>query len=778
MKLHERLLQLLGRRDYVPLNRNEIGAKLGLKKPELRKLDTELQQLLSHGAIVRVKSDRFCLPADADLVTGKIQIRANGRGLLRPEPAPGAAPDAPEPEPVEIAPEDTDTALHGDRVVVRLSAASVAAASGRPQKSVHGRPARPQHGKPARPGRAPAAGQRTGRVIRILERGRDSLTGTLQRAGRFYCVASDDPRFVRDVYVDTPEHSSLVPAPQVGDKVVVQLFEWNNPHLNPEGEIVEVLGRTFEPRAELAAIYHKYKLETKFPPAVEAEVAGLPDSVRPAELEHRLDIRKILTCTIDPDDAKDFDDALSLETRADGALRIGVHIADVGAYVRPGTALDREAQHRGNSTYLVGTVVPMLPFKLSNGLCSLKEAEDRLTKSVFFTFNKQGQLTATEYANTVIRSRKRLTYRQAYALLKENDLAKIRRLPLPPAHQTGSTGRPLSGLADSELRELQAMIRTFWSVAEKLRAERFRQGALDLDMPETKIFVDAEGYADRLEKIVNDESHQLVEEFMLLANEAVAKITRKHQLPSVYRVHDDPDEDRLRDLREFLGTQGIQAGDLTQRKELTRVLAKARVHPQAHIIRVQLLRSLARACYREKPDGHFGLAKKDYTHFTSPIRRYSDLIVHRVFEFYLVRHCGRPSPKGWKFEYRAEHMPRIAEHLSLTEQNSTEAERESVKVKLLEFFERELKKKKRTAFAATILEVRNHGMFVELVDSQAYGLVHISTLDDDLYTLEGGGTALVGRRKKRSFALGARIEVQVDRVDRFKRQIDFRVAKE
>ena len=622
-----------------------------------------------------------------------------------------------------------------------------------------------------------APGQRTGRVIRILERGRTTLTGTLQRAGRFFCVAPDDPRFLRDVYVDNPDRSLLVPAPKIGDKVIVRLFDWENPHLNPEGEITEVLGRTFEPRAELAAIYHKYKLETKFPPAVEAEVAGLPDSVRPAELEHRLDLRQVLTCTIDPDDAKDFDDALSLETRPDGALRIGVHIADVGAYVRPGTALDREAQHRGNSTYLVGTVVPMLPFKLSNGLCSLKEAEDRLTKSVFFTFNKQGQLTHTEFANTVIRSRKRLTYRQAYALLKEDDLAKIRRLPLPPAHQTGATGRALSSLSPAELRELQAMIRTFWSVAEKLRAERFRQGALDLDMPETKIFVDAEGYADRLEKITNDESHQLIEEFMLLANEAVAKITRKHQLPSVYRVHDDPNEDRLRDLREFLGTQGIQAGDLTQRKELTRVLAKARVHPQAHIIRVQLLRSLARACYREKPDGHFGLAKKDYTHFTSPIRRYSDLVVHRVFEFYLVRHCGRPTPRGWKFEYRAEHMPRLAEHLSLTEQNSTEAERESVKVKLLEFFERELKKKKRTPLAATILEIRNHGMFVELVDSQAFGFVHLSTLDDDLYSLEGGGTALVGRRTKRRFALGAQIQVEVDRVDRFKRQIDFRVAK-
>ncbi|MFT3829417.1 MAG: RNB domain-containing ribonuclease [Opitutaceae bacterium] len=762
MKLHERLLQLLGRRDYVPLNRAELAAKLGLKKPELRKLDAELQQLLSRGSVVRVKADRFVRPADADLVTGTIQMRPNGRGVLRPEQPDGAPADARAPEPIDVAAEDTGTAMHGDRVVVRLS----------------GGPARPPRGRREQRGsRGAPPVLRSGRVIRILERARDTIVGTLRRSQKFHFVTPDDPRYVHDVYVDAPERSPLVPTPQVGDKVVVRLAEWENRHANPEGEIIEVLGRTFEPRAELAAIYHKYKLETKFPAAVEAEVAALPDAVQPADLEHRLDIRAIPTCTIDPDDAKDFDDALSLEELPDGRVRIGVHIADVGAYVRPGTALDREAQHRGNSTYLVGTVVPMLPFKLSNGLCSLKENEDRLTKSVFFTFNKHGHVTDTEFANTVIRSRKRLTYRQAYALLKENDLEKVRRLPLPPAHQTGATGRPLNSLPTAELRDLQRMIRTFWRFAEPLRAERFRQGALDLDMPETKIFVDADGYADRLERIENDESHQLIEEFMLLANEAVARITRKHQLPSVYRVHDDPDEDRLRDFREFLGTQGVQAGDLTNRRELSRVLAKIRTHDQAQILRVQLLRSLARACYREKPDGHFGLAKKDYTHFTSPIRRYADLVVHRVFETYLVRHCHRPAPRGWKAQYRAEHMPRLAEHLSLTEQNSTEAERESVKVKLLEYFERELKKKKRTPLAATILEVRNHGMFVELVESQAYGFIHVSTLDDDLYTLTPDSTALVGRRKKRRFSLGAQIQVQVDRVDRVKRQIDFRVAQ-
>lgn len=741
-------MSVLARRDYVPLTREELAEKLEVNRRDFRKLDWELEHLLGQGKIVRVKDDRFCLPEVADLVTGKLHFRQTGNALLFIETEPSAA----QLPAVEIFSEDTSTAMHGDRVVVRLSDRL--------------RPPRRGESEPTR----------TGKVIRILERARSTLTGTLQRTKKFFYVSPDDPRFVHDIYVPNPGEAELTPAPQLGDKVVVKLGEWLDRRINPEGEIVEVLGKTFEPRAELAAIYHKYKLDKKFPEDVEKEVAMLPDEVRPQDREHRLDIRELPTFTIDPDDAKDFDDALSIEHLDAGDIRVGVHIADVSAYVKPGTALDREAQRRGNSTYLVGTVVPMLPFKLSNGLCSLKEGEDRVTKSVFFTFNRGGKLKETAYANTVIHSRKRLTYRQAYALLKEDNLEKIRRLPLPPAHQTGSTGRALSTLSDDELRSLQKWIRQLWTIAAKLRGERFRNGALELDMPETKIFVDAEGYADRLEKIQNDESHQLIEEFMLLANEAVARATRQNKLPSIYRVHDEPEEDKLQEYREFAATMGVQAGDLTNRQELSRVLHVVRTHPQNQILRTQLLRSLKRACYRAEPDGHFGLAKRDYTHFTSPIRRYSDLVVHRVYDYFLVRHRGASAPRGWKFEYRAEKMPGIAEHLSITEQNSTEAERESVKVKLLEFFERELKKKKRTAFAATIVELRNHGMFVELVDSQAYGFVPLSTMKDDFYTVAQGGAAIVGRRSKRRYALGDRINVNVDRVDRFKRQMDFRLT--
>lgn len=749
MNFRDRLIAHLQRRDYVPAPADAIARAWRLSTSDRRKFTTEVRQLVRTGAVVLVKGDRLCLPQEADLVTGRINFRASGSAQVVPD-APVNQPAA-EPR-VHVSAEDTGTALHGDKVVVRLI-------SPRDRDFPH-------FLKPD---------ERAGRVIEILERGRDTLTGTLQRGRTYFYVAPDDPRVPHDIIVPDPMRANLRPVPAVGDKVVVRLIEWKQRHLNPEGEIVERLGRTFEPRAELAAIYHKYDLNPLFPDAVLREVADLPDRVRPGDLAGRRDFRDVPTFTIDPDDAKDFDDALSLEHLDDGEIRIGVHIADVSTYVRAGTALDREAQRRGNSTYLVGTVVPMLPEKLSNGLCSLVEGEDRLTKAALFTFSSSGRLKRAEFANTVIRSRKRLTYRQAYALLFEDDLAKIRRLPVPPKHQTGSTGRLLASLTEYELADLQRWVRQLWAVAAKLRADRMRAGSLDLDMPETKIFVDEEGYADRIERIENDESHQLIEEFMLLANEAVAKLTRNHNLPSLYRVHDEPDATRLDDYRQLAATFGVKTGDLTQRSEVVKLLAFIRDHPQSHLLRTQLLRSMRKAAYRATPDGHYGLNKRDYTHFTSPIRRYADLVVHRVFDHYLVKHQGGRAVEGHTGGYHIARAEALAEHLSLTEINSTEAERDSVKVKLMEFFEREAAKKKKTPFTAVITDVRTHGFFIELADAGAFGLVPISSLKDDFYLRDAAGTAFIGRKTRRRFALGQKVQVVVMRVDRHKRLIDFTV---
>jgi ribonuclease R len=460
-----------------------------------------------------------------DELIGRIQFRAGGSAFVVRE---NVAGEAAEPA-LQVFAEDTGVALPGDRVVAREF--------------------------PGRKGRRP--GEKIGGVVRVLERGRDTIVGDLRAGRRGYFVQADDPRFSYEIRVEDPADSEITPTPKPGDKVVVKLGEWRRRDQPLVGTIVSRLGRTHEPRAELLGIFLKYDLSTQFPADVEREAALLPDKVHARDLAHRLDYREKAVFTIDPDDAKDFDDALSYEVMPGGDLRVGIHIADVSSYVRSGSALDREAQRRGNSTYLVGVVIPMLPEKLSNGLCSLVEAQDRLCKAVFLTFDKKGRIKDTTYANTAIRSRKRLTYKQAYAFIFEDDIDRIRALPLPPKHQTGSTGRALRDLSTAELLDLQTWIRALWKIGSKLRKDRMAHGSLDLDMPETKIFVDEKGYADRLEKIEHDESHQLIEEFMLAANEAVARLTRTHKLASLYRVHDDPDAEKLEEYRSLLDTFGI-----------------------------------------------------------------------------------------------------------------------------------------------------------------------------------------------------------------------------
>lgn len=756
MQLDRKVIARLSTPDYVPQTLEQLADSLELSKAEQRKLRRIVHKLLDDGVIARVKKDRFVLPSDADLISGEIKFRASGSALLWPDSKGNTRA-----EPLTVRAEDTHTAFHGDKVLARLTEDEHRFESRRAREKDQGRYSPP----------------RMARVIRILQRASETVTGTLQRARMFFYVVPDDPRFPQDVLVPPPDQSAFFPKPKEGDKVVVRLHEWKQRHLNPEGEIIEVLGETHEPMAEFKALLHNFKLSPDFPREVTEQVLDTPNRVAPKAAKGREDLREVLTFTIDPTDAKDFDDALSVET-VDGNTRVGIHIADVSAYVRLNSPLDNEARRRGNSTYLVGTVIPMLPHALSNGICSLVEGEDRLTKSAFLTFGPRGALVKTEFANTVIKSNKRFTYTQALALMEEDDLAVIRAVPLPPSHQTGSTGRSLEEVSDKELRALQRAVRKLWKIASKLRKDRMKNGSLDFDMPETKIFVDEQGYADRLEVIEYDESHQLIEEFMLSANEAVAKALWEARMPFISRVHDEPDPEKLNELRDEMIMNGLQCGDLSERKETNKLLAKIKKHPQAELLRVKFLRSLKQACYRAETDGHYGLNKQFYAHFTSPIRRYADLTVHRQFDVWLARKKHPTAPPRAGKPYSKGELDDIAAHISRTEQNSTEAERESVKIKLLEYFSRQLEKPVKDQFEAVITDVRNHGFFVELTESGAYGMIHISTLRDDIYRLDGDRSALVGRRHQRRFGLGDKIQVEVERVDRFKRQIDFRAASE
>jgi len=723
--IREQILGLLARKDYRPLNKIDIARKLGLTGAGQVELRKSLRELERAGEIARIRKNRYVLPAEADLVTGKLSIHQAGYGFLALEPPGGTD--------VFIAAENIGTAMHGDRVVARIS-------RDEPLRRIKGR--------------------REGRVIRILERAHDTIVGTLQRSRNFYYVVPDDPRIVHDVYVgqvsNSPQDGPAVAglplaaskvAPQVGDKVVVRLEAWESRHVNPEGEIIEVLGPASAPGIDMLSIIRKYHLPTEFPMDVLDQAKGIPETVDARQFEGREDLRGEFIVTIDPDDARDFDDAIQVEKIGSG-WRLGVHIADVAAYVEPDSPLDREARRRGNSVYLPDRVVPMLPERLSNGVCSLKPGVDRLTHSVFIQFDKRGSAKSARFTRSVIRSAHRLTYKQAYAILTA-----------PPDDQLGER------------------LHLAWELAAVLRKKRFEHGALDLDFPEVKVWVDKDGHPVKLERVENDESHQLIEEFMLVANEAVARELKKRAIPTVYRIHENPDPEKLAEFREFVLGFNYRVGDLTHRAELQRLVASFRGKPEEQALKVALLKSLKRARYSPQPLGHYGLAKANYLHFTSPIRRYADLVVHRALGRDSAGAGGR-SGRSARAPYQSDmaEIASTAEHVSTTERTAADAEGDAIQMKKLEFFQRQLDERKPQIFRASIVDVRNYGLMVELPDALVTGLIHVSSLMDDFYAFEPARRQLIGRRSRKRFSVGDELPVFVVRVDAFKRQVDFAIG--
>ena len=731
-KIREQVMALLARKDYRPLDKTDIARKLGLTASERVALRKTLRELERAGQIARIRKNRYVLPAEADLIAGKLSIHQVGYGFLTPE-TPGG-PD------VFIAAENIGTAMHGDRVVARISRDT-------PDDRIKGR--------------------REGRVIRILERAHDTIVGTLQRSRNFYYVVPDDPRFVHDIYVHPERDQQPGTSANVGDKVVVCLEPWESRHVNPEGEIIEVLGPASAPGIDMLSVIRKYHLPAEFPKDVLDQAERISERINARQLEGREDLRNNFIVTIDPDDARDFDDAIQVE-KTNSGWRLGVHIADVAAYVEPGSALDREARGRGNSVYLPDRVIPMLPERLSNGVCSLNPAVDRLTHSVFIHFDKHGVVKSARFGRSVIRSAHRLTYKQAYAILTS-----------PPRDRLGER------------------LHVAWELAALLRRKRFDQGALDLDFPEVKVLVDKQGHPVRLECVENDESHQLIEEFMLAANEAVARELKKRAIPTIYRVHENPDPEKLGDYREFVLSFNYKVGDLTHRAELQRLLASIRGKPEEQALKVALLKSLKRARYLAQPLGHYGLAKANYLHFTSPIRRYADLVVHRSLgrdgtplpsvgtrtterrsRSDTPYHPSRPSGDAARRPFNPDmgEIASIAEHISATERNAADAEIDAAQMKKLEFFQRQLDERNPQNFRAAIVDVRNYGLMVELPDALITGLVHVSSLTDDFYLFEPARRQLIGRRSRKRYSVGDELPVFVSRVDVFKRQVDFAIA--
>jgi ribonuclease R len=687
-----------------PLKPKELARALGVEEGAYAAFREQLQRLEEEGVLYRVQRQRYAAPERINLIVGRVQTTRAGAGFLIPEEA---GPD------VYIPTASLNTALDGDRVVARLE---------RQQRTD-----RPE-----------------GRVIRVLERSRSTVVGVFHalRAGRgkrssHGYVVPQDRKLPWDVFV-APGGGG---AAEEGDVVVVRITDWGSGHRGPTGEIEEVLGRSGAAGVDVLAIVRGHELATDFPAAVEAEAAAVAErGVTDRDLSRRDDLRELLIFTIDPADARDHDDALSIE-RMDHGWRVGVHIADVSHYVEEGSTIDREAERRGTSIYLVDRVVPMLPHALSSGICSLVPDEDRLSLSLFIELAPDGRLRGSRLVRGVIRSRHRLSYEQAQAVLDGG------------ASTDAATDRALLDLRD---------------VSRLLRGLRAERGSLDFDLPEARVVLDAAGEPTDIQRVDRREAHRLVEDFMLLANEVVAARAVKAELPFMFRIHEPPDPVRMEQLRDFLATFGHRLGGRRGEpspKDLQRVLSTAEGRPEGALVSMVLLRSMKQARYSEQNLGHYGLAMARYTHFTSPIRRYPDLVVHRIAAGVYID--GRAP---W---LDAERLGEISRQSSERERIAVAAERDSKDLKKVEFMRRHLGGE----FAGTISSVTAFGFFVLLDDFFVEGLVHVSGLADDYYLFVEEQYALIGERTRRRFRTGDRVEVRVAAVDSEERKIDFALVE-
>ena len=599
-------------------------------------------------------------------------------------------------------------------------------------------------------------GRREGAVVEVLERNTHQVVGRFFQEGGVSFVTPDNKRISQDISVPA-EHGGEA---RHGQIVTVEIVEQPSRRRPPIGRVVEILGDHMAAGMEIDVAIRAHELPLAWPPAVEQEIAGLKDTVSPAAKQGREDLRHLPLVTIDGADARDFDDAVYCERTPKG-WRLLVAIADVSHYVRPGKALDEEARARGNSVYFPERVIPMLPEILSNGLCSLNPEVDRLCMVCEMYFNLEGKMLRSRFLEGVMFSHARLTYDQVAAMVVGHDHAVRQRF----------------GSLVPHLEELHRLYTV-------LQQARLKRGAIDFDTTETQIVF---GPSRKIEKIVpvqRNDAHRMIEECMISANVAAARLLARHRLPTLYRIHDGPKTDKLAALREFLGELGLslRGGDKPQARDFATLLARVQGRPDAHLIQTVMLRSLSQAVYHPENIGHFGLALDQYLHFTSPIRRYPDLVVHRAIRHVLAakRKTEQANEKGSPrrgrqgvFSYTESDMIGLGDHCSMTERRADEATRDAVDWLKCEY----MMDKVGEDYPGIVSSVTSFGIFVELADIYVEGLVHVTALKNDYYHFEPAGHRLVGERSATVYRLGDKIRVKVVRVDLDDRKIDFELAE-
>ncbi len=679
---------------HGPLKPKAIAKRLNVATGDYRDLKRRLSELTKEGRLYRVKGGRYAVPENISLVTGRAKLIRSGDAFVRSEEDGGE---------VFVPERDLQSALDGDRVVVRVES----------------------HPKGKKP---------VGRVIRILERENESIVAVFHEGRKTSFAVPRDPRMNTDVVIPFGDEGEATE----GDVVVVRISGYGPRGRGPIGEITEVLGRLGDPHVDILSVLHGHGLSEDFPEPVEKAAREIVASDRPAPGNGREDLRSLRTMTIDPADAKDHDDALSIEPLDGGHVRVGIHIADVSHYVRPGSPIDVEALDRATSTYLVDRVVPMLPHVLSSDLCSLRPDEDRYAVSLLVELDAEGRAVGHRFTRSLIRSRKRLAYETVQEVLDV-------KTAVDP--------------------ETDADIRRLHDTALKLRRWKDKRGALDFDLPESRVRLDDQGKPIAIDRVDRLDAHRLVEDFMLLANEVVAREGSKRKLPVLYRIHESPADDRIEELRDFIGRFGYTLPKRSvEPRDLLKVLERADGRPEEKLISTVVLRSMQRARYSPENEGHFGLALEHYAHFTSPIRRYPDLVTHRAIVRALIE--KEKPPQSWYAQ-----LEETAEHCSYREEKATAAERDSIELKKIEYMERHLGEE----FDGTISGVKAFGAFVMLDDVFVDGLIHVNSLDDDYYEFHEAEYVLVGARKGRRLRLGDRVRIQLVRVDREERHLDFKL---
>ncbi|MGJ8657100.1 MAG: ribonuclease R family protein [Akkermansiaceae bacterium] len=786
-----RILSLMKSGDYQPMNKSEFSRALNVPSPARAAMRAALNKLERKGVIVAGKQSRYSLAGAGKgvgnskvvkkghaggLMVGVIRFQNGGNAWFYPDldnkDNIAAGLDVDKFDRVFVMSYDTGLALDGDRVSVNVrlpkSTEEQPPSAKYKGKKFKGKKNAKFSGKRGGNRRGRFDDEAKGKVTNVIKRASGVVLGTFRAKGKFRNIEPDFAGFQRPMELVGGDLGA-----KSGQKVVAELVSWDSKSAPPVGKITKVLGWPEDPGVDIESVISKHSLRAGFPGDVKDEaielLASLQGGVKNAkaeegeespvlniskkELDRRADWRNELVITVDPDDAKDFDDAISVKSIEGGGYELAVHIADVSHYIKPGSALDEEAVQRGNSTYLVDRVLPMLPFQISNNICSLRPEVDRLTKCAVMTFDKNGTRLSSRFCDAVIHSKVRLAYEQAQVLLG---------LPMENADKVKV---PKVG------KEIVDALKRAWELASILRKRRFADGALDLEFEETKIVLDDKLKAVDVVAVIHNESHQMVEECMLAANEAVAVALKMQRKNAIYRIHEDPDFDKLNEFADNARAQGYRVGDLTNKKHIQELLEQVKGTTNEESIKIGLLKSLKRAAYSTDGLGHYGLAKMDYCHFTSPIRRYADLVVHRALQSLLVNPPEKPD-RNPKLTELAE----IASHISDTERKSAEAETETKRMKMMEYLVSIQEDGGGKVFTAIVTDVRHMGLFVEITSMKVKGLVKVEDMpgkshekwrmDGMRYVCNNGD----------EIKLGQKVEVQIVRVDLERKMVDFKIV--